>query len=274
MSVIAKWERERYNHHEVKTMLLAIDCGNTNIVLGVFEGDKLLASWRLYTDATKTGDEYLILLKELFCTVGLSMNKIEGIIIDSVVPGVNVALGKMAEKYLSCPPPLFVDYTTPTGLKLLVDNPAELGSDRIVNALAAHHKYGGDLIIVDFGTATTFDCVSAAGEYLGGAICPGIEISREALFVHAAKLSNVVLRRPPKVIATNTEDYLRSGILWGYGGQVDALVRRMSAEWGEQPRVIATGGFAELISGYSDTIDLVDISLTLDGLRMIWEKLQ
>jgi type III pantothenate kinase len=274
MSVIAKQAHARYNHHEVRMMLLAIDCGNTNIVLGVFDNDKLLASWRLYTDARKTGDEYLILLKELFCTVGLSLNKIDGIIIDSVVPGVNVALRKMTETYLSCPPPLFVDYTTPTGIKLMVDNPAELGSDRIVNALAAYQKYGGNLIIVDFGTATTFDCVSATGEYLGGAICPGIEISREALFAHAAKLSNVVLRRPPKVIATNTEDYLRSGILWGYGGQVDALVRRMSDEWGVKPKVIATGGFADLIAGYSDLIDLVDIDLTLEGLRVIWEKLK
>ena len=255
-------------------MLLAVDCGNTNIVLGVFEQDKLLASWRLNTDAAKTGDEYFILFKELFCTAGLSWDKIRGIIIDSVVPDINVSLRKMAEKYLSGLPPRFVDYTTPTGLKLLVDNPAELGADRIVNSLAAHIKYGGNLIVVDFGTATTFDCVSAAGEYLGGAICPGIEISCEALFRHAARLSHVQLRRPPKVIATNTEDSLLSGILWGYGGQVDAVAARMSAEWGVAPRVIATGGFAELIAVYSDLIEKVDILLTLEGLRMIWGKLQ
>lgn len=253
-------------------MLLAIDCGNTHTVLGVFDDDKLIASWRISTDINKTEDEYLVLLKELFCTKGFLFTNIKGMIVGSVVPGVNFSLAKLVEKHLSCPPPLFVDYKTPIGIKILVDSPAEVGADRIVNALAAHHKYGGNLIIVDFGTATTFDCVSAAGEYLGGAICPGVEVSQSALFSHASKLSNIDLRRPPKVIASNTADGLRSGILWGYGGQVDALVGRMKDEWKEPIRVIATGGYACLIKEYSDAIDEVDMRLTLDGLRLAWDK--
>jgi type III pantothenate kinase len=255
-------------------MLLAIDCGNTHIVLGAFEGDKLLRSWRVSTEAEKTEDEFLVLLKELFCTQGLDLRQISGVAICSVVPGVNYALRQLAAKYLSCPAPLFVDYSVPTDIKLAVDNPSELGADRIVNAVSAHHKYGGDLIVVDFGTATTLDCVSAAGDYLGGAICPGVEVSQQALLSHASKLAHVALHRPARVIATNTADCLRSGILWGYGGQVDSLVRRMSNEWGKLPQVIATGGLATLIAGYSDTIGLVDIRLTLDGLRLVWEQQQ
>ena len=255
-------------------MLLAVDCGNTQVVLGVFEKDKLLASWRISTNASRTADEYMVFLKDFLSSKNISFADIDGMIVGSVVPGVNDALYKLAENYLQCPPPIFVDYQTPTGIKLMVDNPAEVGADRIIDALAAHKKYGGPLIIVDFGTATTLDCVSATGEYLGGAICPGVEISRDALFSHAAKLSSIALTRPPKVIATNSADYLRSGILWGYGGQVDSLVRRMSAEWGEAPQVIATGGLAPLIADYSDAIDAVDIYLTLEGLMMIWHKLQ
>ena len=255
-------------------MLLAVDCGNTQIVLGIFDQDKLLCSWRISTDASRTADEYMVFLKEFFTPEGIAIADIKGMIVGSVVPSVNDSLYQLAKKYFSCPLPLFVDYRTPTGIKLLVDNPAEVGADRIIDALAAHRKYGGNLIIVDFGTATTLDCVSAAGEYLGGAICPGVEVSRDALFSHASKLSNISLTRPPKVIGTNTADYLRSGILWGYGGQVDSLVRRMSEEWGQQPRVIATGGLAPLIADYSDAIDVVDTALTLEGLQMIWHKLK
>ena len=254
-------------------MLLAVDCGNTQVVLGVFDQDKLLASWRISTNARRTADEYMVFLKDFLNSKGISFDDIHGMIVGSVVPAVNDALYKLAESHLHCPPPLFVDYQTQTGIKLMVDNPAEVGADRIIDALAAHKKYGGPLIIVDFGTATTLDCVSAAGEYIGGAICPGVEISRDALFAHAAKLSSIALTKPPKVIATNSADYLRSGILWGYGGQVDSLVERMSEEWGQQPKVIATGGLAPLIADYSDAIDVVDIYLTLEGLMMIWDKL-
>ena len=255
-------------------MLLAIDCGNTQIVLGAFQEDKLLHSWRVSTQAEKTEDEFLVLLRELFCTQGLDLRQISGLAVCSVVPGVNYALRRLASKYLSCPEPIFVDYRMPTGINLLVDTPAEVGADRIADAVAAHQKYGGDLIVVDFGTATTLDCVSAAGEYLGGAICPGVEVSQQALLSHASKLAHVALHRPPQVIGTNTADCLRSGILWGYGGQVDSLVRRMSEEWGKQPQVIATGGLAALISGYSDAISVVDDRLTLDGLRIIWQLQQ
>ena len=263
-----------YNFVEVREMLLAVDCGNTQTVLGVYDADKLLASWRISTNASRTADEYMVFLKDFLGNKGINLTDIDGMIVGSVVPGVNDSLYKLVEKHLSCPPPLFVDYQTPTGIKLLVDNPAEVGADRIIDALAAHKKYGGPLIIVDFGTATTLDCVSAAGEYLGGAICPGVEVSRDALFSHASKLSSIVLTKPPKVIGTNTADYLRSGILWGYGGQVDSLVQRMSEEWGETPQVIATGGLAPLIADYSDAIDVVDTHLTLDGLKMIWHKLR
>ncbi len=255
-------------------MLLAIDCGNTHIVFGVFDGDRLLNSWRVSTDTKKTEDEYLVLMSQFFDSINVEIKAIKGIIIGSVVPGVNAALSKMAAKYFSKAQLVFADYNTPTEIKLLIDNPEEVGADRIIDALAAVRKYGGDLIIVDFGTATTLDCVSAAGEYLGGAICPGVEISRNALFAHASKLSNIVLSRPPKVIGTNTADFLRSGMLWGYGGQVDALVCRMSKEWGKQPRVVATGGLAPLIAEYSEAIDIVDITLTLDGLRMVWDKIK
>jgi type III pantothenate kinase len=254
-------------------MLLAIDCGNTHIVLGVFLGDKLVKSWRVSTNSQRTEDEYLVLLTQFLAGERICLKDIKAIIVGSVVPAVNTVLTKMAEQHLSAAKLLFVDHTTRTGIRLLVDNPEEVGADRIVDALAAHSKYPGDLIIVDFGTATTLDCVSGQGEYLGGAICPGVEISRNALFAHAAKLSSVVLSRPPQVIGTNTADFLRSGLLWGYGGQVDSLITRMSAEWGSIPHVVATGGLAPLISEYSDKIDTVDIDLTLEGLRLIWDKL-
>ena len=255
-------------------MILAIDCGNTHSVLGVYDDDLLLASWRISTDAAKTEDEYLVLLTQLFQSAGLKFNNISTMIVASVVPPVNFALTMLAKKHLPKTKLIFVDETTPTGIKIIADNPKEVGADRIVNALAAHEKYGGNLIVVDFGTATTFDCITANGEYFGGAICPGIEISKQALFSHAAKLSDIVLSRPPKVMATNTADSLRSGILWGYGGQVDSLVRRMENEWGKKVQVIATGGLANLICEFSETIDEVDMELTLDGLRLVCVKIR
>lgn len=251
-------------------MLLAVDCGNTHIVLGLFQGEKLTRSWRIATEGNKTEDEYLALLQILLSQDGLSIDLIEGMVVGSVVPRVTVAFGKMAKKHLRCPT-YFVDHTTKTEIKVLMDNPAEVGADRILNALAAHRKYGGGLIIVDFGTATTFDCVSAAGEYLGGAICPGIEISQQALFSHAAKLANIDLYRPPAVIGKNSADSMRSGILWGYGGQVDSLCRRMEQEMTAPVRVIGTGGLASFIHNFTEKMDIVDPGLTLDGLRMVWD---
>ena len=255
-------------------MILAIDCGNTHSVVGVFADKQLLASWRIATDASRTEDEYLVLFRELFAAKGLEFDDIKKLIVASVVPEVNYALSKLREKNLPATELIFVDHTTPTGIKIVNDNPREVGADRIVNALAAHYKYGGDLIVVDFGTATTFDCINSEGEYFGGAICPGIEVSKQALFTHAAKLSEIDLTRPPQVIATNTADSLRSGILWGYGGQVDALVRRMEHEWGKKIKVIATGGLAPLIDEFSETIDIVDIDLTLTGLLLVCEKIK
>jgi len=252
-------------------MLLAVDCGNTHIVLGLFQGEQLTRSWRISTEGNKTEDEYLALLQTLLSQDGLSIDQIEGMIVGSVVPRVTVAFGKMAKKHLRCPS-YFVDHTTDTGIKVLMDNPKEVGADRILNALAAYHKYGGSLIIVDFGTATTFDCVSAAGEYLGGAICPGIEISQQALFAHAAKLANIDLYQPPAVIGKNSADSMRSGILWGYGGQVDSLSRRMKQEMQGPVRVIGTGGLASFIYNFTEEMDLVDPGLTLDRLRLVWDR--
>lgn len=251
-------------------MLLTVDCGNTHIVLGLYETDQLISYWRISTDAKRTEDEYFALLKNLLLDRQIAMADIDGFIVSSVVPAVSFSLQKFAEKYLPFEP-FFVDHDTNTGIKILTDNPLEVGADRIVNALAAHKIYGGTLIVVDFGTATTFDCVSAAGEYLGGAIAPGLEVSLNALFARAAKLTNISLEKPEHAIGKSTAESLRSGILWGYGGMVDGLVKRMSCELPDKPLVIGTGGLAQLISDYSDSIVKVDNLLTLEGLRMIWQ---
>jgi len=252
-------------------MLLAIDCGNTHLCIGLFQENKLVGSWRISTDTSRTEDEYLVLMDQFLRTAGISMQEIRGMIVGSVVPGVNVALNKLAYKYLKCDC-VFVDHSTPCGLKIGVDQPSGLGADRIINAVAAHEKYAGDLIVIDFGTAATFDCVSADGVFLGGAICPGFDISQKALYSHAAKLANVNLKRPPAVIGKNTEDSLCSGLLWGYGGQIDALTRRMKEELSGKVTVIATGGWATFLRNFSESIDVVDSQLTLEGLSLIWHR--
>jgi len=252
-------------------MLLAIDCGNTHIVLGCFDGDKLIGDWRISTDRGKTADEYMSVISSLLRESGISTDAIDGMIVGSVVPAVTLAFHKLAKKYLPCPS-YFVDYKTPTDIKICLDNPAESGADRIINAVAAHSKYEGDLIIIDLGTATTFDCVTAAGEFIGGAICPGMETSQQALFSRAAKLANIDLYRPEAAIGRNTADALRSGILWGYGGQVDSLVRRMKQEWSPNAKVIATGGLATFLKNFSETMEIIDPQLTLDGLQIIWKR--
>jgi type III pantothenate kinase len=249
-------------------MLLALDCGNTQIVAGVYDGEQLLCHWRLVSDARRTEDEYLALLLSLLTAEGLSIHDIEDMIIASVAPDVEWALQKLGHKHLKLEP-FCLSSQTDTGLAILLTNPQELGADRIANAVAAHHIYGGPLIVVDFGTATTFDCVSAAAEYLGGAIVPGFGISRQALFSHAARLNNIPLEKPRRAIGRNTAECLQSGLMWGFGGQVDALVRRMSAEFPAPPAVIATGGYAALIAPYSECIGQVDPLLTLEGLRLI-----
>ena len=252
-------------------MLLTIDCGNTNIVLGLFDGDMLLNSWRISTVSGKTEDEYYVLFQNMLAANGVGLLNIDGFIVSSVVPSITTALRRFADKYLSFSA-CFVDIHTKTGITVMMDNPLEVGSDRIVNALAGHRKYGGFLIIVDFGTATTFDVVSPQGEYLGGAICPGLEISAGALFAKAAKLANITMEKPAHIIGKNTTDCLRSGLLYGYGSLVDGLIEKMTEELAEKPLVIATGGLAQLINEYSKKIDVVDNLLTLEGLKLIWQN--
>ena len=252
-------------------MLLAIDAGNTNITLGLFRDEELISEWRLLTDRERSSDEYGADLDELFESAGIDRRNIDGVAIASVVPQLDQALRQMCEDYLELTP-LFVNYTTDTGLKILYDSPADVGVDRIVDAAAAVTKYGAPCIVVDFGTATTFNVVNARREYLGGAIAPGLMISAEALFARAAKLPRVEIKRPEKVIASSTVGAMQSGIYHGYVGLVDGVLEQMIAELGEKPRVIATGGLASVIASASAFIEDIDPALTLEGLRLIYAR--
>lgn len=252
-------------------MLLVFDVGNTNIVLGVFQGKELVKNWRLSTARHRTSDEYGILLKNLFEASGLSMVDIHAGALSSVVPPINPILEKTCQKYFNFTP-IAVGPGTKTSMPIKYENPREVGADRIVNAIAGYEKYGGPLIIVDFGTATTFCLISGKGEYLGGSIAPGIGISTEALFARAAKLPRVELVKPPSVVGKNTVNSMQSGIVYGFVGQVKEIVRRMKKEISGDPLVIATGGLAELIAGETTVIDRVDKYLTLNGLRIIYER--
>jgi type III pantothenate kinase len=254
-------------------MLLTIDVGNTNTVLGVFRGEELIANWRLTTAREQTVDEYGVLTRNLFTLAGLDRDAITGVIISSVVPPVNWTLAEMARVYLG-KKALFVEMGVKTGMAVLVDNPAEVGADRIVNGVAAFHVYGGPCIVVDFGTAITFDAISAKGEYLGGAIAPGLGISAEALFARAAKLPRVEVKDPGKVIGTNTVTHMQAGLYYGAVDMVDGMLARMKKELGESAKVIATGGQARLVAKGSKYIEHTDDFLTLTGLRLIWEKNQ
>ncbi|MGD0094924.1 MAG: type III pantothenate kinase [Terracidiphilus sp.] len=256
-------------------MLLAIDVGNTNTVLGIYRLDgerpELTAHWRVTTHRSQTADEYGVLFVNLFEMNGMAPSQVHHIIISSVVPPVEGTLRQVCETYFHLQP-IFVEPGIKTGMPVLVDSPAELGADRLVNAIAAFERYGGPCIVVDFGTATTFDVISAKGEYLGGAIAPGLGISADALFSRAARLSRVDIKRPARVIGTNTVTHLQTGLYYGYIGLVDGILERIIAELGEKPQVIATGGLARQISEDSRYIAEIDDMLTLDGLLILYER--
>jgi type III pantothenate kinase len=275
-----------------ETMLLTLDVGNTNTVLGLYRltTDELVTHWRISTLRTQTADEYGVLFLNLFAMRKIEATEISAIIISSVVPPLETTLRQVCERYFNLKP-MFVEPGIKTGMPILVDNPAELGADRLVNGVAAFARYGGPCIVVDFGTATTFDVVSAKGEYIGGVIAPGLAISAEALFSRAARLSRVDVKKPAKVVGTNTVAHMQSGLYYGYIGLVDGILERIIKETAGKetagketagketqgpdavvPKVIATGGLARLIVDDSRFIQTIDDMLTLDGLRLIYER--
>jgi type III pantothenate kinase len=259
------------------SMLLTLDVGNTNTVLGLYRlnSDELITHWRISTLRTQTADEYGVLFLNLFSMRKVEASGVSSIIISSVVPPLESTLRQMCERYFNLKP-MFVEPGIKTGMPILVDNPAELGADRLVNGVAAFARYGGPCIVVDFGTATTFDVISAKGEYLGGVIAPGLAISAEALFARAARLSRVDVKKPAKVVGTNTVAHLQSGLYYGYIGLVDGILERMLQEIktpdSPTPKIIATGGLARLVADDSRFIETIDDMLTLDGLRLIYER--
>lgn len=246
-------------------MLLAIDVGNTQILLALYDGREFFEHWRLATNADRTSDEYAVLVRQFIGDVDIA-----GVAISSVVPRATAALRSMSTRYFDIHP-VVVEPGTKTGMPILIDNPREVGADRIVNAIGAYDLYGGPTVVVDFGTATTLDAVSPKGEYLGGAILPGIDISMDALFQRADRLSRVELVEPRSVIGKSTTEALQSGAIYGFAGQVDAIVHRMEDEIGEST-VIATGGLSSLIARFSSTIQHLDPWLTLHGLRIVYER--
>lgn len=254
-------------------MLLALDAGNTNITIGAYDGDKLISRWRLRTIHEQTADEWGILMRNLFALNALDLNRIGGIVISSVVPPLEQNLTSMAQRYFGVDP-MFVTAATDTGITVKYDNPREVGADRIVNAVAAFQKYGGPCIVVDLGTAITFDAVSADAEYLGGVICPGIGIAIGGLFAKTARLPMVDFREPEKLIGSNTVGSIQSGLYYGFLGLIDGIIERMAAELGPHAKAVATGGQSPLIVRGSKYLKAADEDLTLDGLRIIWQRNQ
>jgi type III pantothenate kinase len=258
-------------------MLLAIDVGNTNIVLGVFDGADLVQGWRLQTVRERTSDEIGLLVDGLFARSRIERVQIRGVILGSVVPPLTNTMRDMAQRYFGVPA-LVVEPGVNTSMPILYENPSEVGADRIVNGIAAYERFGRDavrpMVVLDFGTATTLDAITAKGEYLGGAICPGVQISADALFQRAARLPRIDVRKPSRVIGRTTVGAMESGLFWGYVGMVEGLIRRMSDELGGGALCIATGGLAEVIAPETSLIQHVDPDLTLHGLRLVWERNQ
>ncbi len=253
------------------SLLLTIDVGNTNTCLGLHDGDTLKADWRLTTRREQTADEYGILVRNLFSVFGVDPKHIEGVALASVVPPLTGVLVQLAREYLG-QEPLVVEPGVKTGMPILYEPPSDVGADRIVNGVAAFAAYGGPVIVVDFGTATTFDVVSKRGEYVGGVICPGIGISADALFQRAARLPRVDVRNPGKVIGRSTVGSIQSGLFFGYAALVEGVIGRIRAELEERARVVATGGLAAALASEVPAIEAVDSALTLTGLRLIWER--
>lgn len=254
-------------------MLLTIDIGNTNITLGLYQGDTLQRHWRMSTDNSRMPDEYGLMISDLLEHSGVSLSDLEGVCMASVVPPLTSRMIRACNTYLNAEP-LNVDYATPTGVKILLDDPQAIGADRLVDVVAIKKFYGGPACVVDFGTATTFDAVDANGSYLGGAIAPGIGISAEALVKSTAQLPRVDLLAPPNVIGRNTIHAMQSGMLFGYVSMVEGMVTRFKKQLGPEMKVIATGGLAELVANHTDVIQITAPWLTLDGLRLIWEMNQ
>lgn len=259
------------------SMLLTLDVGNSNTVLGLYRlsSDELVTHWRISTLRTQTADEYGVLFLNLFAMRKIEVTEVDSVIISSVVPPLESTLRQVCERYFNVKP-MFVEPGIKTGMPILVDNPAELGADRLVNGVAAFTRYGGPCIVVDFGTATTFDVITAKGEYVGGVIAPGLAISAEALFARAARLSRVDVKKPAKVVGTNTVACVQSGLYYGYIGLVDGILERILSEThnpdSPSPKIIATGGLARLVVEDSRFIETIDDMLTLDGLRLIYER--